>query len=145
MSELMDLIIACENQLGWTGPATMNIYRARAIEVGKLRGALSRRRDLTVKDLRLAIAYCVRRREPITSPLQLLGKVDEAKALALQRPRASNLAMRHTRALAWEQTTADRDSSRWITRLVRSHGPARAEVLAEWEAAGRGEGHAATA
>lgn len=137
MSDLMDIVIDCENQLGLSGPPGVPPWRARVIEVGRLRAALNQRPLITPADLRLAIVWCKRRREPITSTLQLFAKIDDARRARVE-DRASIMTITHREAMAWEQTHPDTDSERWLARLVRAFGPGRANILEEWKAAGRG-------
>lgn len=137
-SALHDLVLDCENQLGWSGEDGVPIWQARVREVGKLRRVLLVRTDVSIADLRIALAYCRRRRETINSPLELFAKVALAKELAVTPDRVSDLTIDHRSALVWEQMNPDQQSDHWISRLVRCAPVVRAEVLAEWRAAGRG-------
>lgn len=138
MSELWDIVIDCENQLGWSGPYGMPIWQARKVEVGRLKQAMKNQPQVSTQDLRLAMAWCRRRQEPITSTLTLFTKIDDAKSHQVLAERPSDVAQAHRAAIRWEQEHRDGDSEAWIRRLVRCIGPMRAELLTTWEQAGRG-------
>ncbi len=139
MSALMDIIYDCENRLGWSPPIGAVLWKARAAEHRKLTMAMQRH-GYDEKDLRLALNYCIRRKQPIASPLELVGIVATARDLAAPRERTLDLATEQAAAIAWEQMTSDVESAHWVSRLVRSVGPVRADVLIEWRQAGRGDG-----
>ena len=138
MSALMDIITGCENQLGWSPPPGAPLYKSRAAEHRKLSLAMSRH-NYTTHDLKLALAYCKRRRQPVTSPLELTWYITKARELAAAEPSAPGaLDVGVRTAIEWENANPDDISDAWITRLVRSFGPARARTLSEWRDAGRG-------
>jgi hypothetical protein len=139
VSELYDLVVACENQLGWTIPEGVEPWSARMKEVGKLKRVLSVRREVSIADLQTALAYCKRRHEPIDSPLGLFGKVNVAKELAVvKEPPRTDVTVDWEAALLWELMNPDRLSDAWSLKLRRVHPAVRAELLADWRAAGRG-------
>jgi hypothetical protein len=135
---LLDILTDAENQLGCLplGNHT-NMPKARALTHHVMFAAMNKR-GLTENDLVLALAYCVRRRLPLDSPLELLGMVDAARQ-ATHVPRRHDLDLACDDAIAWESMRADEDTQYWITRVVRSSGPARQDTLDEWRDAGRGE------
>jgi hypothetical protein len=136
-SELMDLIIECENTLGWH-PQGEDLWKARALQVYILRRAMAKQK-YTVRDVRLAIAWCRHEGKQVTSAAALLVFVPRARELAVVEPvNASTLDEHQGAAIAWENGRSDEDSQYWITRLVRSVGSVRREVLSEWTEAGRG-------
>jgi hypothetical protein len=136
---LMQILIECENKLGWIPEQArgQDIYRARAVVHRIVSLALSKR-HYSVDDLALALAYCKRKRQPITHPLQLIPLIPEARALAGPQARPISLDIRQGEAIAWEQQRQDDDSSYWIGRIVNSLNAGLEDVLAEWTAAGRG-------
>lgn len=134
---LMQILIACENTLGWI-PEGKDLYAARA-KAHRLMSLAMHRRHISVEDLALALAYCQRRRQPITKPIELLDLVREARTQAgPAERRESHLDVRQADAIAWEHQRLDDDSPYWIGRIVRSLNTGLEEVLAEWLAAGRG-------
>lgn len=135
---VMDILIDCENQLGWR-PAGANIWKARAAQHRILTAAMARR-GVTETDLKVAIAWCRRRRQAIRSPLNLFDYIDAARARATEHVGAHVVALeaRIDAAIAWEGDNSDLESRYWTTRLLRSVGPHRVAVLNEWHDAGRG-------
>lgn len=133
----MDIITDCENRLGWAGPAGSAAWKVRAGMHRRMTLAMERR-EYTEKDLRLALNYCITRRHPITTPMDLFGLVLTAREYASDVPSPDTTGEDITGAVAHEQDRADEDSLYWINRLVRAVGPLRSEVFAEWKGAGRG-------
>lgn len=136
MTTATDVVIACENVLGWNAMITP-LHKARAIEAGKINKKLATEPDITLDDLMLAVEFCRRKRQPVTSPVALFWRVEDAKEMANEVVEISDLSTAVQTALAWEML-ADVPDEDWIGRLTRAHGPVRAELLAEWTAAGRG-------
>jgi hypothetical protein len=136
---LMQILIECENKLGWIPDVGRgrDIHQARAITHRVVSIALSKRL-YSVDDLALALAYCKRKRQPINHPLQLIPLIAEARTLAGPKARPIGLDIRQGEAIAWEQQRQDDDSSYWIGRIVNSLNAGLEDVLAEWTAAGRG-------
>lgn len=138
MSELWDIVVDAENRLGLAGPRGVPVWKSRAADVARLRRGLTSRPDVTTTDLRLALAFCSRRQEPITTITELFGKVKEARRHRIQDERPSQLSLTYREALRWEGDQNDADAELWLARLVRAFGPARENVLSEWRVAGRG-------
>ena len=134
-SPLMKILSDCENHLGWIPPGG-NLYKSRAMHHSMLTRAMTRQ-GIDEADLALAVAYCRRKRLPITHPLQLLPFVAEARTLA-HTPHLSDLDRRQIDAIEWEQGHGDDESSYWIGRLSRAIATGLADVLVEWMQAGRG-------
>ncbi len=138
MSALMDIITGCENQLGWSPPPGAPLYRSRAAEHRRLSLAMTRH-HYTTHDLQLALAYCTRRKQAITSPLELTWYIVKARELAVEEPHAPGALDAAIRsAIAWEHDHHDDASDAWITRLVRSVGPGRGDTFTDWCDAQRG-------
>lgn len=138
------ILTACENRLGWipeighnTGRAAY--FKARVAMARRLSGAMAKTGDST-QDLQLALAYCLKKRQPITSPLDLLAYIERARERAAIPDLATgDLDQAKAAAIAWEQSIADPESPRWITRLTRAISAGLVETLSEWRAAGRGQ------
>lgn len=134
-----DIVIGCENRLGFTHVGANPLYRARAIEAGKINKKLKADPSVTLEDFALALEYCHRKREPVTSPVALYWRIKDARAMANEVVELSDLSAAVQTALDWEM---ERDPSlertEWIGRLTRAHGDHRAVVLSEWKRAGRG-------
>jgi hypothetical protein len=139
ISRLMTILIACENQLGWVPDRRgQSLHQARALMHHVMSAAMARQ-GYSEADLELAVAYCRLRREPITSPLALLGLVKEARARAgAPEARAGSLDEQQQHALDWEAEADDGDSRYWIGRLTRSTADGLRDTLIEWADAGRG-------
>lgn len=139
MGDLMDIVRDCENRLGWL-PAGSNPWPSRAQASARLKQAMARADPpATVADVRLALAWCYRARQPIRSPAHLLSFVREARqhAAVPDKPLTS-LGQEIRDAITWELNAEDAEGDQWIARLSRSSGEARATTLAEWQASGRG-------
>lgn len=136
---LMEILVECENTLGWIPnvPKGQTIFHARARMHRILSRSMAQRR-ISVEDLGLALAYCQRRRHPISTPAELLPLVKEARTLAAPAKHLSSLDVRQGEALAWEHQRLDDDSPYWIGRIVRSLNTGLEDVLTEWAGAGRG-------
>lgn len=136
---LMEIVVGCENYLGWQPGPGVPMWKARSAEIGKLRKAIDRgNRDVTLANLALALEYSRRKRIPIKSPSGLLHRIEEALELSYIPPAVSDLTAAITQAIGWEQDRDDEQSLRWIHRLTRAGGPARADVITEWKDSGRG-------
>lgn len=143
MTTLLDIVEACENQLGWQPPYRPDIppYRTRAVEVHKLKKAMDTPRFRQIANphnLALALEFSRRRQLPVQSPVTLLYRIPDALVYANTSPVATSTAVRITTAIRWEQGVDDTDSLRWIHRLTRAVGPGQIDVLVEWKGAGRG-------
>jgi hypothetical protein len=136
VSELMRLLIDCENQLGWIPEG--DIYRARAIHHKILTAAMTKR-GFSDRDLRLALNWCARKHLPITSPMQLLAYVEDAREMAVEADTSTDLDTEVADAITWEYANPDEHSHYWITRLNRAAGPVRQLVMVEWRELGRGQ------
>lgn len=147
-----DIVILCENALGWTPPDNVPVWKSRSVHAGLLRKAMVKH-GVSLEDLELAVAFCEREREPIKSPAALVYKVERARELANVNPTTTtvhkaayktevveetDLSMDVQRALEWEQMHEDHLSLGWITRLTRAQGDYRRDVLKDWERSGRG-------
>ena len=136
MTSLMDIVMRCENQLGWQPPRrTQSLQKARCMEVHKLQVAIDRGkiRDVTPEKLAIAVEYSRRKRLPVASPLSLLHRIPEALALAYTPPPVSDIAAEIAAAISWERDRDDDSSPTWIQRLARSQGPGCGEVLTAWK------------
>jgi hypothetical protein len=135
----MDIVTGCENYLGWQPNPRQPLWKARSIEIAKLKRAIKDGpATTTIENLLLALEYSRRKRLPVTSPVGLAHRITEALALAYIPCTPCDVDERIREALQRERDRDDEHSLAWIYRLSRSSGPGRFEVLIEWEAAGRG-------
>ncbi len=132
ISQVLD---ACENDLGWVPEGDRLTVRKAQFTI--LKHAMTKH-GFTVDDLALAVAWAARRRLPIQKPIQLIGFVDEARAVAAEPVVVHPIEDQISEAIVWEDEHPDADSRRWVSRLIRAMGPARWDVLVEWRQAGRG-------
>jgi hypothetical protein len=132
MGEVLDIVKSCENELGWF-PAG-NPWKARAAAAGRLQKAMDREM-VPPADVRLALAWCLRHRQPIDHPSTLLRYVQHAKRIAHIPDAPSDIAQQVQDAITWEQNNSDTETDEWIGRLVRCTGAVRADVLTEWASA----------
>lgn len=134
-----DVVIACENTLGFTHPSHLPLWKSRSIEAGKLLKAMAKNPRLyTFRNLELTIAWFWRQRKPITSPAALTWFVEDAIENANENVTVANLVERIDRAIAWEMENQLPDSGEWITRLTRSSGDGRSVTLNDWREARNG-------
>lgn len=140
MTTLMDIVVGCENYLGFMpkGRADDSLNRLRCLEVYKLKRAMAAHARASVETLALALEYSRRRRLSLTSPIALLYRIDDALKLANSPSGVTELEAAITAAIGWERDRDDENSLNWIYRLKRAAGPGRDEVLTEWKAAQRG-------
>lgn len=136
-----EFIIKCENLLGWCPPDDKPLWKARAIEAGKLNKKIKTDPKLyTWHNLELALSMSVAEREPITSPVALCWRVERALRKAEETASYTDPEFECQRAVEWElgQESSD-ERIYWVGRFTRVHGgTARRELLNEWKAAGRG-------
>lgn len=139
-SILMQVLIDCENQLGWV-PKGKKLFQARAAMHSTMTHTMNNRR-VSEEDLAITVAWCRARRYPINDPQELFGLVERAKERAqVKGPAAGSLDEQRNTAAAWEFATSDEQSPYWINRITRSVADGLSETLAEWSAAGRGHTH----
>ncbi len=133
MTALMDVVLGCENYLGWQPRNPRQpLWQARSVEIARLQKSGS-----PVEHLWLALEYC-RRKRLLSSPSALIYKIQDALAIAHAPTTPTDAAQQITNAVRWEHDRDDSNSLRWIHRLTRCSGPGREDVLAEWRSAGRG-------
>lgn len=138
MTTATDVVVACENTLGFTHAPGKPLFRARSIEAGKIKKKIEADSKVTLDDFMLALEYCRRKREPIKSPVALYWRIEDAKAMANETPApTSDLSASVQAAMAWELAQLEPDEH-WIGRLTRAHGKHREMVLHEWRSSGRG-------
>ncbi len=128
---VMDVVVQCENRLGWAPPGNQPLWRARIAETGKLKKAMSAH-GVTVTELKMALEYSWRRRQPITTPLALLFRVHLAKEYADTTKPLSPIAQRIQDAINFELAHPGPGSDYWLGRLARSAGEGRQDTLDEW-------------
>jgi hypothetical protein len=136
-----ELVILCENMLGWTPPDDKPLFKARSIEAGKLNKKIATNPKLySLANLELALQMSFEEREPITSPVALCWRVERALKKAAPVEIKTDWEQETQRALEWEMAapvTSEREY--WVQRLTRVHGTdARKDLLNEWRGAGRG-------
>lgn len=132
-----DVVILCENVLGWVPEDNVPLWKARANHAGRLKRAMAKH-GVTLDQLVLAVEYCRRRREPVKSPAALVFRVPSALDLANEPESTSDDTEAINEAIQWEYHNEDHFSLGWIFRLTRAVGAHRADVLKEWRDAGRG-------
>lgn len=133
----MDIVVACENVLGWVPDESKPLWKARANAAGAVKRAMAKH-NVTLDQLELAIEYCRRKKEAIASPAALVFRVEQALELANEPEPELDVSTDVEAAVQWERDHEDHFSLGWITRLTRAVGNYRAEVLQEWRSAGRG-------
>lgn len=131
----MQFVELCENTLGWVPDSSKPLLTARRIMAGRLKQAIAKDPGkLTWHNLELAVEMLRRRRQPITSPVYVIYKVDEALEMAHAPAPARPLGDLMEKALAVEMALDTDESRYWVGRLVRAQGDARREVYDEWHA-----------
>lgn len=136
MTTATDIVILCENTLGWVPNPAKPLWQARSIEAGKIKRKL-RTSTVTLEDLALTVEYCWKKREPITSPMGLFHRVEAAREMANPVTVLTDISTAVQAAISWELGQVEPDTE-WLGRLVRCHGEGREVVLNGWREAGRG-------
>lgn len=142
VSTYMQLVELIENSLGWVWPdGPQSMYRKRAAAAGRIKAQVAKLPDAkrpTLRDLEITVEYLRRKGQAVREPTFILRFVDDAKAASAEvvdddRPLDDQIraALRH------EEEHRRADWEDWSTRLWRSAGPFRANVLREWREAGR--------
>lgn len=137
VKNVAELVLLCENVLGWTPASGVPLVRARKALAQRLTNEMRKQpQKLTLRNLELTVELLRRERAPIRSPLFLIHRVDDAIAAANAVPPVTPIAERIEAALAIERAKAEFDdrADHWVDRLIRVRGPYRAEVYAEWHA-----------
>lgn len=132
-----EVVVACENTLGWVPDESKPLWQARAIAASILKKTMTKHK-VTLEQVELAIEYCRRKRQHIKQPASLVFYVERALEMANEPVVVSDLTTAVEEALRWEQMNEDHFSLGWITRLTRATSDYRGEVLSDWKAAGRG-------
>jgi len=136
---MTDIVVACENTLGWVPDPGKPLWKARSVEAGKLnRAAAKDPKKVTVDNLALAVEFSRKRRRPVTSPLGLIHRIEDALVFARDETVLSDLGQAVQDAVNLELFMDRHDAGIWITRLTRAQGEFRLDVLNEWKEAGRG-------
>lgn len=129
---LTDFVEHVENTLGWVPPVTDKrpLWRCRQVEVVKLGRKIKERPKLYAMDnLLLAVEYCRRNKIELKSPVGVCFLVERAlKETHVDEVSDLDAAVDLAISEAW---TASRDD--WVRRLSRAVGPARADVVREWQ------------
>lgn len=124
------LVERCENQLGWTAPPGMALWKARRIEIAKLNRAMEKA-GVSLEDVAYALELSRREHATIESPAALVWRVERAREVAVAtEPVGLDQQIRDAIDFELDQELPDHDL--WVSRLSRCSGPARAEVLDEW-------------
>lgn len=127
---LFDMLHALLGVGDYDDSADVPWFKFRMVEIQKIK-VLRRRRGVSLGEFALAARYCYRRRIPVRRSWEVCGYIPAAKKQA-RASRVSDLAASIATAVENERSRADCDE-RWVGRLLRAQGPARAEVLAAWE------------
>lgn len=140
MKTLTDIVIGCENFLGYIPPRKPGspVWKARATEVVKLKKAMEGVPNATIENLALALEYSRRKRMGIKSPITLIFRIPDALELVYREKPMTDIATEIAAAIGWEKERNDELSLRWIHQLTRAAGPGRTEALSEWREASRG-------
>lgn len=135
----MDIVIACENKLGWQPNTKQPLFKARAVEAMKLKRAMEKDPvTYTIANLELAVEWSWRHRKPVTSPAALIHRVEAALERSAAPVETTELGERVQAAVDRELALDRPESTEWIARLTRAFGVFREDVLTEWKEAGRG-------
>lgn len=143
MKTVKDIVVGCENHLGWTPDYAKfrdEPWRVHIVEISKLKRAMARNpAKFTVANLALALEYSRRKRMTVRSPSGLLSRVDEAVKRAAETEVDTDIDAAIRAAVTWEYSQDDPESARWSMRLLRAQGAGRRDVLNEWKETGRGD------
>lgn len=134
-----ELCALVENTLGWTPIVSdkMPRWRAIAIMAGRVNKKIETNPKLyTWRNLEIAVAYLWAKRQQVRSPMGIFYVVEDAVAQSYETPQQP-LGDQVEQAIRTEYEIDDAQTIRWVTRLSRAFGDARADVLVEWRAARR--------
>jgi len=112
-------------------------FKYRMNEIGKLK-AIRKRRQVTLTDLAEAARFCHRHREHVGEMWHLCSFVPAARREAAAN-RVPDLTLQVEAAIACERALARPVSDAWLSRLLQARGPARKDVLQEWNQSKQGE------
>lgn len=126
-----DLIIKCENQLGWTAPRGKTLWKARSAEVQKLKKTMAKA-GVTIADVNAALELSRRQHRTIDSPSQLVYRVEEALDKVVDTTPAPEIDAQIQDAIDFELGCELPGYQTWVKRLTRCYGSARVEVFNEW-------------
>ena len=130
------LVVACENALGWTPADDKPLWKARAIEAGKINKQMVKNpKKVTLANLELALEYSARKRIGIRTPVGLVYRIDEALAAAAEPEIRGDISFAIEAAVQQENATKRFGYEAWMTRLMQAQGPGRQTVLNEWKSA----------
>lgn len=134
---LTELVVLIENQLGWFLPDTMPSYRARAIEVAKLKAALGLTKKETVPQetldrLEATVHFLQHKRETVRSPIGVLYHVEEAHRRQVRPKPARPLDQLIEQAVRFEMAHEAPGWEDWTAHLSRAFGDFRQEVYDTW-------------
>lgn len=130
-----DLVILCENRLGYVPDETKELWKARAIQAGRLNKAIAKDPLLTWENLELAVEYLFRKRQPIKSPLYVTYVVKDALKLAAETSKPRPIGELIDEAIALEQAQRpSREQESWLGQLTRAAGSYRQATYDEWYA-----------
>ncbi|RYZ15695.1 MAG: hypothetical protein EOO70_06215 [Myxococcaceae bacterium] len=123
--------MATENYLGWTAGRGKELWKSRAVEVGKLKKAMART-GVSLEDLRFALALSRREHAFVTSPVALVYRVERARERAVETVVLSDVAVQIQDAIDFEMDQQLAGWEAWVSRLSRCTGDARHDVFVEW-------------
>ena len=127
------LVVLCENRLGWVPDQTKELWKARAIQAGRLNKAIAKNPALyTWHNLELAVELLFRQRQPIQSPMFVLYQVEEAVKLAAKQAEPRPLGELIDEAIAVEQAQPSSQQHNWVGQLTRAVGSYRRDAYDEW-------------
>lgn len=133
----VDFVERVENMLGWVPKGKGTAYKLRSIEASRLKRKMDTNPALyTWENMLLALDWC-RRNKYATTPTGVCWKVEQAVKQAADEKPLTETGAGIQAAISVEQGRRDSLSEYWITRLSRSSGQARDDVLLEWREAGR--------
>lgn len=134
---LTEFVKTVENTLGLVPDPKYPVWRARALEVQRIKKKMEQDPTITLHNLMLAMEYCRRKKIEVKSATALCWKVKEALAEGQAEEVVTDNERVIAEAIATEQRVADDWSEYWISRFTRAVGEGRQQVLAEWSEAGR--------
>jgi hypothetical protein len=110
--------------------ALMPYYKWRARESIKIKN-LCKQRRVDIPTVVLCAEYCKAHNIGAVSVAQLLSHLSQA-TLWHRSMNVDRLELEIQAAVARERQLSDEESENWVSKLMRSSGEARREVLDEW-------------
>lgn len=130
------IVVQCENMLGWTPSDKVPLYKARALEARKLNAQMEKDPEkVTFDNLELAIEWSRKKRLPVKAPVALIYRIDKALEDVAVIEQHEDIARLIDDAVTKELTDKAFGYDAWVEKLYRARGAGRHTIYARWREA----------